>query len=226
MRGESKTEKFPKKLGLWLRQIVTWVNVGLMNVLPYIPIIAVAFAIVCIDTWAMYYKEVGIRYIGMSFQVIGFILVLQQLEGRLKIFRRPSVWSSISSYLRSFPSSKSKIHRVSASSISAKLAGYGSARARLIPSPNSSLKKRLKILEDDMENIRKDVTTMEETLSEYKSGNEESIEEMRQESTNRFEKLEAIMDETLVGSIPLERVGIWYFLVGVVLATAAPELSV
>ena len=228
MSSESKTAKSPKKFSLWFRQILGLLIVGMKNFLPYVPFIAVICAIIFVENLTIHYKEVGLRYIGMLFQIIGFIVVLRQLEGRLQIFRKPSVLSNIIAYLRRFPSRKVKIHNVSAQSISTQvtIGQSGSAHARLVPGPDSSLERRIKILEDDIENIREDINTMEKIIVEHKSGNEKSLKEMQQESAERFEKLTAFLDEAFVSRIRLERVGVWYFLVGVILVTIAPEIAV
>lgn len=227
MSNESKVTKSPKKLGLWLCQIVTWFNGILKSIGPYIPIFAAAVAICLIDNFTDYYKEIGVRFVGMIFQVIGFFLVFQQLEDRLRIFRKPTFLSAIINYIRSFPSRKSRAYSVSAQSLSSvSTLGALSSRARLVPSKNSSLDRRVKILEGEIENVRKELVTMERTFNEYKSGNEKSIEKIRQENNKKFKKFEEVLDKAFIGGIHIERVGIWYFLVGVILATAAPEITI
>ena len=91
---------------------------------------------------------------------------------------------------------------------------------------SSSLEGRIEALEGEVEDLRGEISAVEKALSQHKDDSRNSLEAMREENRTRHESLERLVDEAVVGGIHLEWVGIWYLLVGIVLATAAPEIAV
>ena len=74
--------------------------------------------------------------------------------------------------------------------------------------------------------MRTDIRVVEKALNRHKEDNRNSLETVREENRKRHESLQRLVDEAVVGGIHLEWVGIWYLLVGVVLATTAPEIAI
>ena len=224
MSKSNITTKSPKRLSLWIRQTATWAKDGLKNVFPYIIFMTASYAIIFLPNSIFDCKEVEIRWLGLLFQIIGFIVVVWQLNDRLKLFIKPSFLSRISNYWRRFPSRNTKNIGLSAHASFGVLTGDAGISVR--PGSNSSLERRVEILEDEMEEVRRDVRTVEKTLNRHKEDSKNSLEMMRQENRKSFDRLERLMDEAVVGGINLEWVGILYFLAGNVLATTAPEIAI
>ena len=210
-------------MGLWILQVVTWANVGLKHTFPYAVLVMVSCAIVFFPSTIADCKEVEIRWIGLIFQIVGILVVLWQLDERLKRFRKPSFLARIRNHFRRFPSRHTKNINLS---VHFSGEATGSARIGVRRKANSSIEGRIEALEGEMEDLKREVTAVEETLNRHKEDNRNSLETMREENRKKHESLKRLMDEAVVGGINLEWVGIWYLLVGIVLATAAPEIAV
>ena len=224
MSKSNVTTKSSKRLSLWIRQIATWAKDGLKNIFPYVILMVVLYAIIFLPNFMFNCKEIEIRWFGLIFQIIGFVVVVWQLDDRLKLFRKPSFLSSIANYWRRFPSRNTKNIGLSAHASFGVLTG--DAKISVRPGSNSSLERRVEILEDEIEDIIRDMRIVEKTLNRHKEDNKNSLEMMRQENRKSFDRLERLMDEAVVGGIHLEWVGILYFLAGIVLATTAPEIAI
>ena len=74
--------------------------------------------------------------------------------------------------------------------------------------------------------MRRNLRDVDKALKRHKDDNRNSLEKMREENRRKLEGLELLVDEAVVGGIHLEWVGILYLLVGIVLATIAPEIAV
>ena len=224
MSEANVTTKSPKRIPLWIRQIANWVKTGLKNILPYAALAIMLYAIVFLPNLTSYCKEVEIRWLGLMFQVIGLIIVVRQLNDRLKLFRKPSFLSSIRNYWRRFPSKSTKNISLSARASFGVLTGNAriSVRRRSI----SSLESRIEALEGEMEDLRRDIGVVEKTLNRHEEDNRNSLEMMRKENRKSYERLERLVDEAVVGGTHLEWVGILYLLAGILLATTAPEFAI
>ena len=168
-------------------------------------------------------KEIEVRWLGLMFQIIGVLVVVRQLDDRLKLFRKPSVLSSIRNYWRRFPSRDTKNINLSAHFSGAL---KGNARISVRRRSNSSLESRVEALEGEVEDLRRDIRVVEKALNRHKEDNRNSLETMREENRRSHESLERLVDEAVVGGIHLEWVGVLYLLVGIVLATTAPEIAI
>ena len=77
-----------------------------------------------------------------------------------------------------------------------------------------------------MEDLRRDIGVVEKTLNRHEEDNRNSLEMMRKENRKSYERLERLVDESVVGGTHLEWVGILYLLAGILLATTAPEFAI
>ena len=210
-------------MSLWIRQIATWAKIGLKNTLPYVPLAIVSCAVVFFPNVITDCKEIEVRWLGLLFQIIGVLVVLWQLRDRLKLFQKPSFLSSIRNHLKGFPS-----RHTNNIDVSGHVSGVATASARVSAgrSSYSSIESRVEALEGEVKCLRKDIRDVEEGLKRHKEDNRNSLETMRKENSREQESLEGLVDEAIVGRIRLEWVGILHLLVGIVLATTAPEIAI
>ncbi len=212
-----------KNLGTWIHEIANWAWIGIRNVLPYFFWIGILFGVYLYLDSISACVERDIRWIGLIFQIIGFVLVARQLTDIRTIFRKPSFASRVVNYLKSFPSRHVKKINLEAHA----RAGSLTAEARLSvkPGPNTSLEGRVEILETAVESIEEDLRKAKQALRSIRMENQESLEELRQETKDEVGKVRELIDDAFVGGIHLEWIGTICFLMGAVLATIAPELS-
>ena len=222
MNPNSKTFK---GFRVWMRQTATWVTHGFKSTLPYVILMGILFGIAYIDSPITNCKERDIRWIGLFFQIFGFMIVVHQLDTRRRLFRMPSFLSRIGSFWKSFPSPYVRTVNISAHAIGG-LAGTLSARLSIKPGPNTSLEKRMQFLENEIQDIRNHVQDTVRTFGDHKAETKRSLEKMREEMRLGDDKLQQLINDAVVGGIKLEWVGILYFLTGVFLSTASSDIAV
>ena len=206
-----------------MREVMSWAWIGIRNVMPYLVLMVILGSVYFYKGSITECKERDIRWIGLIFQIIGFVLVARQLTGIRTLLRKPSIASRVANYIKSLPYPFVKTVSLEAH------VGAGSptaeARLRVRPDPNSSLERRLEIMETAVKNMEEDLQNVRQDLGSLRTENNESLEELRQETTEKVEKVRKLIDDAVVGGIHLEWVGTICFLIGAVLATTAPELT-
>ncbi|MDE3259844.1 MAG: hypothetical protein OYM47_18585 [Gemmatimonadota bacterium] len=80
-------------------------------------------------------------------------------------------------------------------------------------------------MENTVKNMEKDLQNVRQDLGSLRTENNESLEELRQQTKEEVGKVRKLIDAAVVGGIRIEWVGTICFLIGAVLATAAPELT-
>ena len=213
-----------RRFRTWVRQIVTWAARGFKNAIPYALLVIILFGIVYLDDSVANCKERDIRWVGLLLQIAGFTIVVLQLDTRRRLFRKPSFFSRIRDYWKSFPSPFVKTVNISMHASAG--APSMSVTLRTKPGPNTTLERRIEILESEIEKLRQHLRKTDRTLSDYKAESKRSFDEVREEVSSGDNKLEQLMDEAIVGGINLEWVGVVYFITGIFLATAASDISV
>ena len=219
----AKTKEL-KRFRTWFRQVRSWTAHGLKNAIPYALLVAILFGILYLDDSITSCKEQDIRGVGLLFQIAGFTIIVLQLDTRRRLFRKPSFLSRITAYWRSFPSPFVKTVNISMHAS----AGVPSVSAslRTKPGPNTTLERRIEILEDEVEELRQHLRKTDRTLSDHKAESKRSFDEVQEEIRLGDNKLEKLIDEAIVGGIGLEWIGILYFIVGITLATGSADISI
>ena len=212
-----------KKFRDWLRQVLNWLAHGVKSISLYVLLGIILFAIVYFDSSIASCKEKDIRWIGLLFQVAGFTIVVLQMDTLRKLFRKPSFFSRIKNYWRSFPSPYIRTVSISAHAVG----GVASLSASLSvrPAGDATLERRIEFLESEIEDLRRHMQKTDRNLTDYKAESEKSLNEVRGKIKEGDNRLEQLIDKAFVGGIDLEWVGILYFVVGVVLATASSDIS-
>lgn len=197
---------------------------GIKSSSLYVFLGIVLFAFVYFDSSITGCKEQDVRWIGLLFQVVGFTIVIMQLDTRRKLFKKPSIFSKIENYWRSFPSPFFRTISNSGHGIGG-VAGSVSVSLRVRPAGNGTLERRIEFLESEIEDLKRQMQETDRYLREYRAESEKSLDEVREQMREGDNRLERLIDKAFVGGINLEWVGILYFIVGVVLATASSDIS-
>ena len=212
-----------KKFHIWRRQVVTWMAHGLKNAIPYAILLAILFGIVYFDGSITNCKEQDIRWIGLLLQIIGFTIVVLQLDSRRRLFSKPSFFSRIKDYWKSFPSPFEKTVDIAVHASSG--VPSVSANLRTSPGPDTTVEGRIKILESEIEELRQQLAETNRTLGDHKAESKRSSDKIREEMKLGDRNLANLIDEAVVGGISLEWIGILYFIIGIILTTASSDIS-
>ncbi len=213
-----------KNFWVWIREIRTWAWDGFRSAFPYLVLIFILYGVYCYEGSITGYKARDIRLIGLCFQIFGFVLVARQLRDIRALFGKPSIVSRIADYVKSFPSRHLKKFSLEAQ-FNAEAMTTSRLRIRVKPGPNATLERRVELLENAVENVEEELGKVGLDLGSVRSESQQSLEELRQETTKEVGNNRRLIDNAVGGGLLLEWVGIIYFLIGTVLATIAPELS-
>ena len=213
---------------VWVLEIINWlvrgIGRGLYKALPYLLLIGIVCFLVLVLDPISSCKERDIRGIGLVLQIAGFGMVAWQLTDLRGLFDKPSFSSQVVSYLKTFPSRYVKTVNVRVQ-ISAGTPTV-SARLRVKAGPNAPLKRRVEVLEKTVESVEGELRTIRDTLNRHKTDNKKALAEVREEIGSRVTVIKELIDDALIGGMHFDWVGITSFVMGIGLATVAPEISV
>ena len=225
-----------KNFWVWIREIRTWAWDGFWSAFPYLVLMFILYGVYCYEGSITGYKArdrlIGLCFIRLDWtkepsvfsEIFGFVLVARQLGDIRALFGKPSIVSRIADYVKSFPSRHLKKFSLEAQ-FNAEAMTTSRLRIRVKPGPNATLERRVELLENAVENVEEELGKVGLDLGSVRSESQQSLEELRQETTKEVGNNRRLIDNAVVGGLLLEWVGIIYFLIGTVLATIAPELS-
>jgi hypothetical protein len=168
--------------------------------------------------------ERQIRLISLGLQLIGFGTVAWGLREARKLFRKPTFLQGLAEWFRRFPrfGPRNTITGVGAASLGLSTA---SGRGRVSAGSGTPIERRVEILEQSYASLFDEVGTLTDVV---KRDTDElrSASQVEAEARKAADKaIEARLDEAVVGGLHLEFVGLFFFLVGMILSAVSPEIS-
>lgn len=187
----------------------------------FLALIVVSLLCILIATGA----EPRIRLTGMVLQLAGVFLVGVGLWDTRRAFAdEPTTWQAIGNWWSRRPVFGPKNVVVAGVGISLG-AAVVSGRARGSPGPNTSLDQRVSMLEDQYSHLFDEVGSL---ASETKTRIQEVENSLKAESSERKradENTREQLRQAVAAGLPLARVGVLFFVVGILAGTASPELA-
>ena len=214
-----------KKFSIWIRLVTNWFVHGLTSLIWYAVPILVILGITYIDNPVTSCKEQDIRSIGLLFQIIGFGIILYQINSRLRLFRKPSFLLRIQKFFRRFPSPYTKTINLSLEPVTVEIS-VSKPEITLKPNHDAPLEERVKILESEIQSLKKRSHQIERALGDHKVESMKSFHELQDKINSNYSEIKQLIDDAVVGEISLEWIGILYFIVGICLATASSEIAI
>lgn len=166
--------------------------------------------------------ESAIRLAGMTLQVSGFITVLWGLDGRWRSLMNTGPLKAIAGRFARFPRWKRDVVMAAGGAVMT-LAG-GRARATIRAGEGASLEKRVSVLERNVESLEREVGDLGDSTDKRFSEADRKLTEESRANARRHSELADRMKQTMLGGVGTEVLGVWFFLVGVVMGTASPEI--
>ncbi len=159
------------------------------------------------------FPEKEIRLTGMVFQLIGFFLVANALIQVQELFLDDPVFEKLIRTLSRFSKKQSKDVNVETNT---NHLGLQTHRATIsgVRNQDSELLTRVKNIEDELLVLRAEQSRQTDAI-------EETIDHLKDEQRQSGETIKT----ALVGGIHFEWIGLGFFVFGVVLATASPEIT-
>jgi hypothetical protein len=209
-----RTPKYISDLGAWL-----WRTRPLVWVLVAIVVVLVLGALIssCLERY--------VRFSGMGLQLIGVILVGIGLRDTRRAFEdQPTTWEAIKQWWAGRPRFKPRHITLEARGAAMGVAG-ASARANVTAGPNASLEHRVAVLEREHAALFDEVGTLSK---ETKQKIDELSNSMTVERSERQEADKGVKEQlkkAVAGGLPLGRVGAVCFFIGIIAASASPEIA-
>ncbi len=219
--GKTKTES-RKPLWAYLQQCAAHSRLAIRALWPlWIGI----FALVAV--WLILFilgcREKDIRLLGMFLQLGGFLTVAKGLMDSGRLFKKLTVREKIALWFKEFPRRRVTIQTGSGRGIAPAMTGSG--RGMVLPGPDTPLEKRVEMLEERTTNLFSEVG---ELGGKLRAQSDELTLKITEEVTERKEghrAFEEQLERAVIGGIHVEWWGVIFFIAGIILASASPELS-
>jgi hypothetical protein len=170
-------------------------------------------------------SEKVIRYAGLILQLLGIVTVIWGISLTRALFGHPSFAAKVLSWLERFPLRKRTVILGAGAGAVAMISGKARAYQSHTPAENATIEQRLDSLERNIQLIHERITGTEKEMDEEFRKTAEVIksEAHTREAEDRIlhKKLEA----TGIGGVHISAIGALWLFVGVVLSTAALEIS-
>lgn len=170
--------------------------------------------------------EDRVRYCGLTLELLGIFTVVSGLRDKRRIFKRPSLLAHLRSWLSRCPRWGTRAHTISATGI-ASASAFGAARDsvwRGTPS-EASVEARLTALEANVNTLRTEQTETAKELHEETRNRTEAVDSERQARESAARDIRTQLETLGAGSLHLETAGLFWLVLGVMLATAPTEVA-
>lgn len=206
--------KYVSDLGAWLRRTR-----------PLIWVLAAIVSVAVLGLLIPACLEQHVRFSGMGLQLIGVFLVGIGLRDTRSAFDdQPTSWQGVKQWWAGRPRFGPRHITLEAQSGLMGVSGM-SARASVTAGPNASLEHRVEILEREHAVLRDEVDKLS---GETKQKIGELSNAMALERSQRQEADQAVtrqLKKAVAEGLPLGRVGAICFFVGIIAASASPEIA-
>ena len=221
------TKKIHKPFWTFLKQIAAYFWVGIRSLWPFWLFIVGLFglATICAFVPALDCQEIHIRLLGMFLQLLGVLTVAKGLRDSARLFDKQSILESIVAYLKEVPRRRVIIHDLVANDIVTDRPALGRPSLSVSLGPDAPLEKRVEMLDKIISELSGHVEEIEAQLQAQCDNLMLSITD---EATHRKADYRAIkekLEKAVIGGIHVEWLGVIFFIAGIILASASPELA-
>jgi hypothetical protein len=168
--------------------------------------------------------EVAVRWTGMILQLAGFVTVLYAVDGRSRMKYLAGTKGAFGSWLSRRPRGNSGATVALAGAAKMTMVG-GRPRVSIRAAKDAPVEKRLDVLERNVDSLEKEVGQILDRIDQGKAETIKAIQVRHKEIADQVGELSTKVEQAVVGGLMIEIMGVVFFLWGIVLATAAPELS-
>ncbi|WP_340159453.1 hypothetical protein [uncultured Hoeflea sp.] len=198
----------------WL--LKEWLPIWLGLLIPYATFLGLG--------WLGGDREATIRLTGMLLQLAGFTTVILSLDGRWKAFKRSGLLDSIRLRFSRFPKWKEK-NVIVAAGVGSLAAIGGDARVFVESGERATNEQRLSRIEDNLKSLHKEVGALDRSTKERFNEFNTKLDAEARERLQSDERLLTKLSDALTQGIHIEGLGVWFFIIGVILSTASKEIS-
>lgn len=167
-----------------------------------------------------------VRYCGLALQVIGISIVAWGLRSRRRLFNLPSLWHNLSCYLRRFPRWGAKPQTIDIIGTGGfSVGGGGKVSGWIVIPPEASIKDRLAALEANVKSLKTEQAETAKELQEETRKRFEAVDSERRKRESAVIDIQSKLGTLGAGGLQLEWVGVFWLVLGVILATIPSEIA-
>ncbi len=190
-------------------------------------VLAVVLIIVVITSMFPGTLEDRLRLSGMTLELLGILTVAFGLKEKRVLFQRPGLLDHFRSWLNSRPRLGAKPRTVSITGVGGigSAGGVGRASVWRGTPPDATIEARLATLEANVLGLREEQSEIDKQLHEEIRNRNEALKGEREAREVATRELRTQLDTFGAGNLNIEAAGIFWLVLGVILATASPEVA-
>lgn len=165
-------------------------------------------------------SEPSVRITGLLLQVIGFLTTMINLIGIGNAFGA-TLWAKLTGYFQGIPK---RNHHASISG-SASMVEFDDVVVATGHSNNASIADRLASLEQATERTRSDIASIRGEAKAKEKEASSRLAELATTLQSEIATVRKLVNDAMTGSLSLQWVGVTYFVIGIGLGTASPEIA-
>jgi hypothetical protein len=211
-------------LGRWVRALADWL-VEAWRV--WVPALVVIVVLIVASQLPLSLADPVLRYCGLAFQLLGILTVVSGLRDKRRLFNRPSLLDNVRRWMKRRPRWGAKPQTILVTgtgsislSGSAKLSVWRGAPA------DGSVEARLDALEANLATLRTEQAETAKELQEATRKTNEAVGTERRARESAVTALRVQFEGLGAGGLHVEMMGVFWLVVGVVLATVSGEIAV
>jgi hypothetical protein len=167
-----------------------------------------------------------VRYCGLALQVIGISIVAWGLRDRRRLFNLPSLLDKFRGCLRRFPRWGAKPQTNSFSGTGGySFGGGGKVSSWIDAPPEASIEVRLAALEANVKSLKTEQAEIAKELQEETRRWIEAVDSERLKRESGVMEIRNLVNTLGAGGLHLEWAGVFWLILGVVLATIPNEIA-
>lgn len=212
-----------QNLRRWVRALAHWL------VEPWrvwVPVLVVMLVLIVASQLPMSLADPVLRYCGLAFQLLGILTVVSGLRDKRRLFNRPSLLENIRRWLDRRPRWGAKPETILlAGTGSISLSGSAKLSVWRGTPADASVDARLAALEANLATLRTEQAETAKELQEATRKTNEAVDAERRARESGVTALRVQLEGLGAGGLHVEMMGVFWLVVGVVLATVPGEIA-
>lgn len=213
---------FLKNLWRWVRENVRWIA----SASPVWGTLAVVTLVAAITSFLPGEIDDRVRYCGMTLELLGVFTVASGLREKRRLFKRPSLLEHLQHWLGRRPRWGVRTQTILATGAGS-ISASGSAKISVWRgvAPDATLEVRVAAIEANLETLRSELAETAKQLQEETRNRTEALDSERHARESSVCALQTQLDTFGAGGLHLEAAGLFWLVLGVVLATTSTEVA-
>ncbi len=212
-----------QNVGRWVKALARWLAEAWR---VWIPVSVVVLVLTVPSQLPLSLAEPVLRYFGLAFQLLGILTVVSGLRDKRRLFNRPSLVENIRLWIHRRPPWGAKPQTILVAGTGS-ISLLGSAKVSLwrgVPA-DASVEARLAALEANLATLRTEQAEAAKEFQEATRKTNEAVDAERRARESAVGSVRVQLDKLGAGGLHVEMIGVFWLVLGVVLATVPGEIA-